>query len=310
MSGWENKNDQFKSALRSVGKQIIARIGRSILQGKLNLTKISFPIKAMIPESALQKSLNSTLLFPLYLNKAAHLEDKIERMKLVITACIANFHYNQGYAKPLNPILGETCEASYEDGTKLYAEQISHHPPVCYLFVEPSDKSYQFYGSYNYSSKAGLNSLSLVNSGKRNVMFRKDKQLITYNFAQEMYSGLFWGAMKLETKGQILFEDKENKIEAAVWFEKSFSEQEFGDQFIGEIRKDNKVVSEIKGCYLTHIDFDGFRYFDYRSIRPYKMIVEDNSILESDQCYRLDKLKLLRGDTQEAQQAKEDLENI
>ena len=49
----------------------------------------------MTPISALEKVLRSTCTFPLYINKAAHTENKIERIKLVITACMANFHYNQ-----------------------------------------------------------------------------------------------------------------------------------------------------------------------------------------------------------------------
>lgn len=48
----------------------------------------------MIPVSALEKALRSTCVFPLYMNKAAHIDDNIERLKLVITACISNFHYN------------------------------------------------------------------------------------------------------------------------------------------------------------------------------------------------------------------------
>ncbi len=32
--------------------------------------------------------------------------------------------------KPFNPILGETLEAAYESGAHIWAEQISHHPPV------------------------------------------------------------------------------------------------------------------------------------------------------------------------------------
>ena len=59
----------------------------------------------------------------------------------------------------MNPILGETCEGEYEDGTKGYAEQISHHPPISYFMVVPKDNSYIYYGNYNYASKAGMNNV-------------------------------------------------------------------------------------------------------------------------------------------------------
>jgi hypothetical protein len=50
---------------------MISEIGRKILSGEFNLTQVSFPIKAMIPRSALKTILYSSVLFPLYLNKAA-----------------------------------------------------------------------------------------------------------------------------------------------------------------------------------------------------------------------------------------------
>lgn len=43
--------------MRSVGTYVIQQIGRKILSGDMNLTKISFPIKAMIAKSALEKNL-------------------------------------------------------------------------------------------------------------------------------------------------------------------------------------------------------------------------------------------------------------
>lgn len=39
--------------MRSVGKYILGQIGRKLISGDFNLTTVSFPIKAMIPKSAL-----------------------------------------------------------------------------------------------------------------------------------------------------------------------------------------------------------------------------------------------------------------
>jgi len=43
---------------------------------------------------------------------------------------------NEGVKKPLNAFLGELFLAAGQDGTRLIAEQVSHHPPVtaCYLW--------------------------------------------------------------------------------------------------------------------------------------------------------------------------------
>ncbi len=52
-------------------------------------------------------------------------------MKLVITFCISGFHSSaEKLRKQFNPILGETYQASFQDGTTIFAEQISHHPPI------------------------------------------------------------------------------------------------------------------------------------------------------------------------------------
>ena len=38
--------------------------------------------------------------------------------------------------KPFNPILGETYQGQYGSGLRVFAEQISHHPPVSSWQVE------------------------------------------------------------------------------------------------------------------------------------------------------------------------------
>ncbi len=76
----------------------------------------------MIAKSVLESVLYSTCQYPLYVNLAANTPDPIERMKLVVTAAISSYVVANTFYKPLNPILGETLEAQYMDGTKLYAE--------------------------------------------------------------------------------------------------------------------------------------------------------------------------------------------
>jgi len=41
-------------------------------------------------------------------------------MKLLITASLGYIPVANNFYKPLNPIIGETFEASYMDGTKMY----------------------------------------------------------------------------------------------------------------------------------------------------------------------------------------------
>ena len=61
-----DKNIVRKS--RSIGREIIYEIGKRILSGKLNLTKITFPIKAMVPKSVLENVVHSCKCLFLNLN--------------------------------------------------------------------------------------------------------------------------------------------------------------------------------------------------------------------------------------------------
>lgn len=80
-------------------------------------------------------------------------------------------------------MLGETLQGSYPDGTQIYCEQISHHPPISfYLFVGPNN-SYRYHGYYAFEANAGLNSMTLTNKGKRCFEFA-DGTTISANFSK------------------------------------------------------------------------------------------------------------------------------
>jgi hypothetical protein len=92
-------------------------IGRKILSGEFNLTKVSFPIRACHPKSALYNSIACCTNFPYFLNQAALEANPIERFKLVVSCFLSSSYYLNMFLKPLNPILGETLQATLADGT-------------------------------------------------------------------------------------------------------------------------------------------------------------------------------------------------
>jgi len=61
----------------------------------------------------------------------------------------------------LNPILGETYEMFYDDGSKIFLEQTSHHPPISHYIMYGPEENYKYYGFSQFSSSAGLNSLKV-----------------------------------------------------------------------------------------------------------------------------------------------------
>ena len=93
------------------------------MSGDFNLTRISFPIRCMQAQSSLMQCTAFASTLPIYMNKAANTtSDPVERMKLVMTSNFSWQFYNQLFAKPLNPILGETYQAFGQDGAQLFLE--------------------------------------------------------------------------------------------------------------------------------------------------------------------------------------------
>ena len=63
------------------------------------------------------------------------------------------------FAKPFNPILGETVNAEYTNGYTLACEQLSHHPPVSAYQLVPADGGFEFYGHAGWSGKVYANTV-------------------------------------------------------------------------------------------------------------------------------------------------------
>lgn len=165
-------------------------------------------------------------MFPVFIAQAAQASLPVERMKLFATATISSFYYMNLFLKPvtivatqLNPVLGETLQGSYADGTQVCLEQISHHPPMSYMLVVGPQESYRYYGHYHYEAKAGLNSMTLTNRGRRVLRFA-DGHSIASNFSKDTFSGVFLGTMRSEVVGDIEFVDQQNDIRCLVQFGK------------------------------------------------------------------------------------------
>ena len=58
----------------------------------------------------------------MYLNRASMIEDRIERMRLLMSASVSYFYNEKIWEKPLNPLLGETYQARGQDGAFIFME--------------------------------------------------------------------------------------------------------------------------------------------------------------------------------------------
>ena len=140
--------------------------------------------------------------------------------------------------KPFNPILGETFQGSI-DGCPVYAEQISHHPPITSILLV--GRGYRVYANLEAKVYVHLNSGEGVNEGLYTIEF-SDGEKIFFPTAPGEVSGLAVGDRKYRIKGKMLVISPKSKLCSVVSFEDEsgiFSSKKwvFCDQMEGTIAR-------------------------------------------------------------------------
>ena len=118
-----------------------------------SIVAVSLPVRIFEKRSTVERICDLWCTGPIFLKRAALEIDPIERMKNAITFVVSGMHMVASQRKPFNPIIGETYQGIWPDGTKLYVEHISHHPPISSFLVEHVDGLFVFEGSYEYTAK-------------------------------------------------------------------------------------------------------------------------------------------------------------
>jgi hypothetical protein len=115
-----------------------------------------------------------------------------------------------------------------------------------------------FYSSLS-ARVAGWNSIQVDVVGHKFVRYR-DGTVIKFNNPDDLIINCVWGQMTRQITKRIEYEDERSGVTA--WYEPGNVKGKSQDFFRGEILKDGKVVSEIRGNYMGFLDFDGERYWD------------------------------------------------
>lgn len=112
------------------------------------------------------------------MNKAMKETDSLFRLRHIIAMAVGPLYMACRQQKPFNPILGETFQATFPyDGTEVYFEHISHHPPISsfHLIGKPNEKgvpTWEIYGSYEMIAKMSKNNLNFHAFGSTHVVFK------------------------------------------------------------------------------------------------------------------------------------------
>ena len=134
----------------------------------LSMSHTSLPIRIFEPRSSIQRICDLFSFAHKYLKEAALNENHLERLKLTITFMISSIYMCCDQKKPFNPLLGETLQGKFPDGTKIFCEHTSHHPPITNFCVEDKDGLYSLTGYFEQCGKMGANSFT---SGLRGPCF-------------------------------------------------------------------------------------------------------------------------------------------
>jgi len=208
--GWKVDDQEALKAQRGVVWEFLKTIGQKIMQGA-DLMGTPFPVYINEPRSYLEMLCDGWCTAPTYLTRAGHETDPLERLKLVITFAISGLHNTCHLGKPFNPILGETYQAGFEDGTEIYCEQLCHHPPITAWQLFGPDHLYYLYGYGEWTAAFRGNSVKGAQKGPLFVEFR-DGTKIKYNLPLVLLNGVLWGDRIMEYEGVVAFSDEKKWI--------------------------------------------------------------------------------------------------
>eukprot|EP00698_Gefionella_okellyi_P007410 TRINITY_DN1806_c0_g1_i2.p1 TRINITY_DN1806_c0_g1~~TRINITY_DN1806_c0_g1_i2.p1 ORF type:complete len:413 (-),score=77.45 TRINITY_DN1806_c0_g1_i2:891-2075(-) len=189
---------------RKIATDWLKQVGMNILDIR-NVMRTSLPVRLFEGRSYLQRVADSFAFGTPLLKKAAESTDPVERLKFVMAFMLSGLHLTCKQAKPFNPILGETFQATYPDGTQVYCEQVSHHPMVsAWELVEPNGLFHlsghgQWIGSFRGNSVKGHQ------LGDITVRFH-DSDTVHYGPLPEMWMrGVLLGERRVEYLGLVPF---------------------------------------------------------------------------------------------------------
>uniref|UniRef100_A0A7S0EDB9 Oxysterol-binding protein n=1 Tax=Hanusia phi TaxID=3032 RepID=A0A7S0EDB9_9CRYP len=309
------QNPEHAKACRSVLSLMISQMGRNLLSGG-NVMNVSFPIQCCQPRTVLEIGAQMGQFTHIYLPRAAVTKDPVERMKNVVACFIAAMPLTSGnFLKPLNPILGETLQVDYGDGSKLYMEQTCHHPPVSSFCLVPPSQSYTVSGHQTFNVGWGYNKMFLTNQGVRTVTF-SDGGSISLDFPQDRWINVFWGDMVHQTIGTQTFTDENNGIRCRLEFGNPANRKGIPNDFFEGVieqydQKDPEApgtaLHQVQGSWLGFVDFDKTRYWDIRTTEKTPMSAPAD-MLKSDSRNRTDRKFLEAKDFKKAQAEKIRLE--
>jgi hypothetical protein len=244
-------------------------------------------------------------------------------MEYAIAFVISGLHQSIQVEKPFNPILGETFQGRYADGSEVYLEQTAHHPPISVSQLIGPEKSFVLSATFQPEVRFRGNSLYAdMTNGTRPIISFKDGSSISYALPCLHVGSVIVGSRYIEFLGTINFVDKVNGLEAQVtigpstsgWFKNGCGSSDSirGSLHVG---KDNPSVLDeknskiIEGSWLSHLNIGGHEIWNIANSKQEFPQYPQHEALPSDSRHRPDCQQLREGNVEAAEKIKNHLEN-
>jgi hypothetical protein len=314
--------------------EVIKKAMKAIFTGQ-GLVGMSLPIKIFEPRSTLQRIADNMCYITSYLKTADACTDPVERAKYCLTCLISGICMSGSQKKPFNPYLGETFEAEYSDGSKMYMEHTSHHPPISNFYIDTSYGA-KVYGRFEQVADMGANSMDIIYRGPLNIRF-SDGTIATLFYPLAHTSGVVWGSRTVRFDKKGCYIDTTNKIKGYFEMGEIIKSGKYkskrADTFAGEIYsydpskhkgygenfknaqdafkgKDKvKSHSTVEGGIFESLYFNGAEYWSFDSHVIERAMPIEHPI-PSDFRFREDLTWLEYGSKEQAQEWKLKLEEI
>lgn len=312
-------------------KALLKKFTQNVLQSAG--ASISFPVAYSEPRSYLERTSDLfAFLVNEYIQKSIESSDPIEKLALITTGIVAGYYLDLNTKKVFNPYLGETYMSRWENGATIYAEQVSHHPPLSVFQIYSPDGSWYCYSDpvkFDVDNNM-MSSLEISMVGLFHLQI-KNGPTYEWEFPVVYVAGQIKGDRIVRVKGSIEVKDVTNGYVAKIEVspkpskKKGINESKASTIYGGIMqcskekksklsisKSDESYMKTFTGDYVQNILLNGKELWNINNDIVKRSLgqVNDEDLLPSDVRYRGDRVLLIRNNQPEADKAKTCLENL
>lgn len=237
----------------------VFKLAVSNIASGLGAVSISLPVRIFEPRSTGERLMDRFSFATKFLSEAGRSTDPVERLKLTMAFALSGLYLGTRQEKPFNPLLGETFQGFFSDGTEVYVEHTAHNPPTDHFDI--IGRNFRLYGHYALDGGFSWNNLVGEFKGKTTVQFYNG-QVISFSQPKFILGGIMTGDRTLNWEGELDFKDNTG-LSACIrigddkhkWAIKRKSMKK--DNFVGKIwkfdeatKKRGDIIASVYGSWL------------------------------------------------------------